>query len=182
MAIVVHPRTPRHVSLPLLRGLYSFDLARVALLAAVPADIKAAADELLITRLATITAGEKLSLAKRGSARIAGALMHDADARITKAVLENPRLTEASIVKAISRRDARESLIAEISRHPKWSLRQEIRITLLQNERIPLARALQFAQGIPYRQLLDVLHHSRLPGPTKELLLKQARATRKLRP
>src|SRR5437016_8556267 len=59
LAIVTHPRTPRHVSVPVTRHLYTFELMQVALLPAVAADIKVAAEEALIGRLPTISAGER---------------------------------------------------------------------------------------------------------------------------
>src|SRR5690349_25179970 len=41
LALVEHPKTPRHVSLPLVRHLFTFDLMQVALTPDVPADVKA---------------------------------------------------------------------------------------------------------------------------------------------
>ena len=69
-ALASHPRTPRHISVPLVRELYTFDLMRVALSPTVPADIKKTADKALISRLKTITVGERLTLARRASGRI----------------------------------------------------------------------------------------------------------------
>jgi len=57
IALVEHPRTPRHISLPLVRQLYTFDLVQVALTPTVPADLKRAADEALCNRLETISSG-----------------------------------------------------------------------------------------------------------------------------
>src|SRR5205085_12139763 len=73
LAIVTHPRTPRHVSVPVIRHLYTFELMQVALLPAVAADIKIAAEEALIGRLATVSAGERYTLAKQSSGRVAAA-------------------------------------------------------------------------------------------------------------
>jgi len=44
VALVCHPHTPRHLSIPLARQFYTFDLMRVALAPAVPADVKVAAE------------------------------------------------------------------------------------------------------------------------------------------
>src|SRR5712691_9922646 len=65
IALIGHPKTPRHVSLPMVRHLYAFDLMKLALTPVVPADIKVAADDALITRLETVSIGQKLSLARR---------------------------------------------------------------------------------------------------------------------
>ncbi len=75
IALVSHPHTPRHVSVPLARQFYTFDLMKVALLPCVSADVKVAVDGVLISRLKTITLGERLTLARRASGRVAAALL-----------------------------------------------------------------------------------------------------------
>jgi hypothetical protein len=39
LALVAHPRTPRHVSVPLMRGLHTFELMQIALQPAVSASV-----------------------------------------------------------------------------------------------------------------------------------------------
>src|SRR5207245_1865067 len=145
VAIVEHPKTPRHVSIPMVRHLFTFDLMQVTLTAVVPADIKMAAEEGLINRLETISSGEKLSLAHRASGRVAGALLLDPEQRVIHAALENSQLTEASIIKALVRRDAPAALVEAVCHHARWSPHREVRVALLRNEKTPLARALEFA-------------------------------------
>lgn len=172
-ALVEHPRTPRHISLPMLRHLYTFDLMQVALTPLVPADIKRAADEALVNRMETISSGEKLSLARRGSGRIAEELLFEKEPRVMHAALESPRLSESSIVKALVRHDASASLVEAVCQNVKWSLRREVRIALLRNDKTPLAKALEFARSLPPAFLREVLQNSRLPVNTKAYLLKQ---------
>ncbi len=172
-ALVEHPKTPRHVSLPMLRHLYTFDLMQVALTPVVPADIKRAAEEALLTRLETISLGEKLSLAHRASGRIAEELLLEKEPRVMHAALENPRLSESSIVKAVVRHDARINLVEAICQHAKWPLRREVRVALLRNEKTPLAKALEFARSLPPAVLREILQNSRLPASTKTYLFKE---------
>lgn len=80
IAFVCHPHTPRHVSVPLARQLYTFELVKVALSPAVLPDIKVAIDDILISRLKSITIGERLTLARRATARVAAALLVDVEA------------------------------------------------------------------------------------------------------
>src|SRR5271166_3402933 len=82
IALACHARTPRHVSIPLIRQFYTFDLMKVALSLVVPADVKVNADETLIARLKTITLGERSTLARRASGKVAGALLLDGEERI----------------------------------------------------------------------------------------------------
>jgi hypothetical protein len=172
LALVEHPRTPRHVSRPIVKSLFTFDLMHVALSPTVPADIKAAADEALCNRLETITAGEKLSLAHRASGRVASELLLDLEPRTVQAALENSRLTEVQVVKAITHHGATPVLVQAVCHHAKWSLRREIRIALLRSQHTPAPRALEFAAALPLPALKDVLHGSRLPANVREQILK----------
>ncbi|MGC2196433.1 MAG: hypothetical protein WA628_17300 [Terriglobales bacterium] len=172
LALVEHPKTPRHVSLPLVRQLYTFDLMQVALTPVVPADIKLAADEALCNRMETLSSGERLALAHRGSGRIAGALLLDAEARVVQAALQNSRLTESSIIRGLTGHDASAAFVEAVSHHPQWSLRREVRVALLRNEKTPMACAVEFARTIPAAQVRDILHTSRLPGNIKAYLLR----------
>jgi hypothetical protein len=172
LALVEHPKTPRHISLPLVGQLYTFDLMQVALAPVVPADIKVAADKTLCNRLETISSGEKLSLAHRGSGRFAGALLLDAEARIVHAALQSSRLTEPAIVRALTGHEASPALVEAVCRHPQWSLRREIRVALLRNEKTPMARAVEFARSMPAPQVREILRNSRLPENVKAYLRK----------
>jgi hypothetical protein len=173
VAMVAHVRAPRHLSLPLLRLLYTFDLMRVAVMPTVAADIKRAAEEVLLAKLETISSGEKLSLARRASGRLAAELLLDKEARVMQAALENPRLTEASVAKALVRSNATTPLVEAVCHQAKWSRARDIRIALLRNAKTPLARALEFARGLSAPLLREILQSSRLPQSTKACLLRQ---------
>ena len=177
-AIAAHPRTPRHISLKLVREFYTFDLMRYALTPGVAADLKRAADELLVGRLPSISLGERISLARRGSEAVAAALLLDKESRVWQAGLENARLGEAAVVRALLRPNASAALVEAVCHHAKWSLRQEVRLALLRNEKTPLGRALEFARALPPPQLRDVLHRSRLPEKVKACLRKDLESRR----
>jgi len=173
VALVCHPHTPRHVSVPLARQFYTFDLLKVALSPSVPADVKVAADQMLIARLKTITIGERLSLARRASGRVAGALLLDSETGIMRTALENPRLTEVFVIQAVLRPQASAAFIQAVAQHSKWSYRREIRIALLRTEYLSLARALEFSRGLPPPFLREVLQSSRLPARIRDQLLRE---------
>jgi hypothetical protein len=172
MSLAAHPRAPRRTALRLIRELYTFDLMQFALLPLVAADLKRVADELLVARLASVTLGERISLARRSSGMVAAALLLDRETRVWQTALENPRLAEAGLVKALLRANALPAFVKAVCHHMKWSVRPEIRMALLRNEYTPLARALEFAKRIPAAKLRDVLHSSRLPEKIKTYLRK----------
>ena len=187
-----HPHTPRHVSVPLARQFYTFDLMKVALSPTVPADVKVAIDDVLISRLKTVTTGERLTLARRASGRVAAALLLDVETigskitdaktearetRVMQTALENPRLTEALVVNSVLRPAATVALAHAVAQHPKWSCRREIRAALLRTEHLSLARALEFSREIPTSLLHELLTASRLPVQIKDQLLRESQAS-----
>jgi hypothetical protein len=178
IAIVSHPKTPRYVSLALIRQLFTFDLMRVALAPIVPGDVKHAAEEVLIHRLETISSGEKLSLARQASGRVAGALLISGELRVVRGALENPRLTDTLVIRALTSPESPAELVHAVCHHPKWSQRREVRIALLRQEHTPLARALEFSRSLPLPLLKEILLNSRLPGSVKALILEKCAAAR----
>jgi hypothetical protein len=172
IALAAHPRAPRRIAMRLIRELYTFDLMKFAMLPAAAADLKRTADELLVARVASITLGERISLARRSSTMVAAALLLDKEKSVWQTALENPRLTEGAIVKGLRRSNASPAFVEVISRHTKWCVRPEVRMALLRNEHTPLARALEFARRVPPSQLRDILHASRLPKKIKAYLQK----------
>jgi len=192
IALASHPKTPRHVSVPLARQFYTFDLMKVALSPTVPADVKVAVDDILISRLKTVTTGERLTLARRASGRVAAALLLDVETigtkiiidaktvaretRVMQAALENPRLTEALVINSVLRPAASAGLVRAVAQHAKWSCRREIRAALLRTEHLSLARALEFSHEIPGPLLNELLTASRLPAQIKDQLLRDSQA------
>lgn len=174
LALASHPLTPRRIALRIIRELYTFELMHFALTPAAAGDLKRVADELLLSRLSSVTLGERISLARRSSTLVAGALLLDKESRVWQPALENPRLTEAAVVKALQRSAATPAFVEAVSHHSKWSVRHEIRLALLRNAHTPMAKAIEFAGRIPPRQLQDILQTSRLPEKIKSYLRKES--------
>lgn len=170
MLLAAHPRARRRLTLRLIREFHTFELMRFALLPGTAADLRRFADELLVSRVASITLGECISLARRSSEMVAGALLPHKETSVWQAALQNPRLTERAIIKALSRTAATAAFVEFLSEHPKWGSRAEIRVALLRNSYTPAALAIEFARELPVAQLRDVLHSSRLPERIKEYL------------
>lgn len=164
LALVQHRRTPRHVSIPLLRRLFTFDLMQVSLTPAVPADLKRAAEEQMLMRLESLPMGQKISLARRASGRIAAELLRDKDKRVASVALENARLVEHSVVAALMRTGTQKPVFEMVSEHAKWSQRREIQIALLRSDKTPLERARQFAMHFSEDFLREVVPPSRRPA------------------
>lgn len=117
VVLATHPHTPRHLVLRLIRQFYTFDLMRFTLHPAVAADLRRVADEQLIARLTSVTLGQRLTLARRGSQAVAAALLLDQEPRVSHTALENSRLTEAAVIKVLLRPKG-SAFVEAVCHHP----------------------------------------------------------------
>lgn len=173
MAIVMHAHTPRHVSLPLVRNLFTLELMKVALHPTVPAAIKRAGEEVIVTRLASISSGERMTLARQASGRVAAALLLDSEPRIIQTALENGRLVEADVVRSLMRHNSPPVFVEAVCHHPNWSARREVRKAALRNEHTPLGVVLTFARGLRPAELREILNGSNLRANVRAYLLQE---------
>ncbi len=151
-----HPRTPRRLAMALLRQLYLFDLVRVSLLPSTPAEIRRVAEELVITRVPQLPVGQKLTLARRGPARVAGALLAEGHPQAIKLALANAFLTESQILKVLAKPGVPERVVAAISQHPRWAVQYNVRVALVRNQYTPVPVILAFLPNLTLRDLKDL--------------------------
>ncbi len=151
-----HPRTPRRFAMALLRQLYLFDLVRVSLLPSTPAEIRRVAEELVITRVPQLPVGQKLTLARRGPARVAGALLAEGHPQAIKLALANAFLTESQILKVLAKPGVPERVVAAISQHPRWAVQYNVRVALVRNQHTPVPVILAFLPNLTLRDLKDL--------------------------
>lgn len=167
-ALVFHPRAPRLVGLRLLRDLYLMDLVQYSLSTAVSAELKRHAEEYVIARLPQLPLGQRIALARRGPARIVGALMALGHAQVLEIALENPRLTESQVLKVLSREKLPQAVVLTIANHRKWSQFYNVRLALVRNDSTPLSTVLAF---LPELTVVD-LRELAAPGVVPENLRK----------
>jgi hypothetical protein len=181
-SLIIHQRAPRHISLPMLRHLYPFELMKLGVVPQLAADLKRAAEESLITKSAALSSGERLALAKQGSSALAATLLLDPEQRVMAAALQNPRLTEEGVVRALVHPESPAHLAPAVCHDAKWRVRHEVRIAALRCEFTPLAYAIDFSDKLPFARLKDILAQSRLSDSIKQYLLQTAerRAPRQL--
>jgi hypothetical protein len=135
-----------------------------ALTPAVAPDVKRAAEEQLIMRLESLPVGQKITLAKRASGRVAATLLQSSDQRIIYPALDNKQLTEALLVQALIKPRAPDRLFVLVSDHPTWQQRREIQIALLRSQKTPPERAQEFAKNFSAEFLREIV-----PAPNAEL-------------
>jgi hypothetical protein len=178
-SLAFHPRTPRLVSLRLLRDLYLMDLVQVAILPGVSAELKRNAEDQLLARLPQLPLGQKITLARRGPARVAGALLAEGHATVVPIVLDNPYMTEAQILRALAREKLPLSVIPAIIQHHKWSITYNIRLALVRNASTPLATVLAYLPELTVSDLKELAAPGIVPENLRKYL--QAEVQRRLR-
>ena len=171
VALVQHPRTPRLISLPLIKFFYLFDLVHICHTPAVPTEIKMLAEETILKRTAAIPRGEKINLARRATGRVAAALLVTEDRELIRAALDNPFLTEANLVRVLAQENLSRSLVELLAAHEKWSCRYHLRLALVRNPCTPLARVLAFLPNLALTDLLDVCLDRRTPEPVRKYVV-----------
>jgi hypothetical protein len=154
--LAFHPRSPRLVSLRLLRDLYLMDLAQLTFLPGISTELKRNAEDQLIARLPQLPLGQKITLARRGPARAAGALLAEGHAQILSVVLDNANLTEAQILKVLSREKLPDGIIKAISQHRKWSCVYNVRLALVRHPASPLSTVLAYLPELTVSDLREL--------------------------
>jgi hypothetical protein len=151
-----HPRTPKRIALAVTRQLYLFDLVRLSLLPSAPADIRRIAEEIIVARVPHLPVGEKLTLARRGPPRVAGALLAEGHLQAVKLALANAFLTESQVLKVLAKPAVPERVVAAVARHPKWSRQYNVRTALVRNPHTPAPAVLEFLPDLTLRDLKEI--------------------------
>jgi hypothetical protein len=167
-ALAFHPRTPRLASLRLIRELYLMDLVQLTLLPGTPAELKRNAEEQLVARLPQLPLGQKITLARRGTARVAGALLAEGHAQVLSIVLDNPGLTEAQVLKALSRETLPVGVVKAVAQHRKWSHTYNVRLALVRHPSSTLSTILAYLPELTVSDLRELAS----PGIVSENLRK----------
>ena len=171
-ALAFHPRTPRLIGLRILRELYLMDLVQLTLSPATPAELRRGGEDHLTSRLPQLPLGQKITLARRGPARIAGALLAEGHPQILSVVLDNAYLTEAQVLKVLSRTKLPQGVLLAISRHRKWSCTYNVRLALVRHPEVTLSTVLTYLPELTVSDLRDLA----APGIVPENLRKYLEA------
>jgi hypothetical protein len=167
-ALAFHPRTPRLASLRLIRELYLMDLVQLTLLPGISVELKRNAEEQLVARLPQLPLGQKITLARRGTARVAGALLAEGHAQVLSVVLDNGSLTEAQVLKALSRERLPAGVVRAVAQHRKWSHIYNVRLALVRHPSSTLSTILAYLPELTVSDLRELA----APGIVTENLRK----------
>ena len=135
-------------------------------------DLRLAAERRIIQQIAAQPLGNKLTLARRGTAAIQDALLREGSQSVIVACLDNPHLKEGHLHKFLTSPHASADAISMISRHSRWKNRPNIRLAILKNPRTPLIWFTTFVPELSASTARDLLASPRLTLAQKELIRK----------
>lgn len=176
--LAFHPHTPRNDTIRLIRELYLMDLIQFAISPGVLPDLKRKAEDQVIAKMPQLPLGQKITLARRSPARIAGALLADGQPMIVKAALSNPNLTEAQVLRVLAKDKLAHNVAQSIAQHDKWNHMYNVRIALLRQPSTTLATVLTFLPELTVADLRALAAPGILPENLSHYL--QAEIQRRL--
>jgi hypothetical protein len=136
-ALAFHPNVPRKIATRLLRELHLMDLMKLAQNAMTAPDLQRGAEENLIARLPHVTLGQKIALARQSSARILAALISEGNPQVVEPAVENPRLSEAQVLKLLSREKLPLAVVPAFCRSSRWTSVPNVALALLRYPHTP---------------------------------------------
>lgn len=142
-AMAFHPNVPRKIALRLLRELHLMDLMKLSQAATAAPDLQRSAEEHLIARLPHVTLGQKIALARQSSARILAALIIEGNAQVVEPAVENPRLTEAQVLKLMARDKLPLAIVPAFCRSQRWTSVPNVAVALLRYPHTPPEAAMK---------------------------------------
>lgn len=165
-----HPNTPNRIALAVVRQLYPLDLVRLSLLPSAPAEIRRVAEEVLIARIPHLPVGQKLTLARRGPSRVAGAIIAEGHPQALRLALANPFLAESQVLKVLSNPGIAERIVRSIAEHSKWSCQYNVRMALVRNQHTPVSSMAEFLPNLALRDLKEIAAMEGLAPHLKKII------------
>jgi hypothetical protein len=121
-----------------------------------------------------LTLGERKALARNNNRDMLDRLLRDPHPHVIRNILPNPRITEDDIVRLAAKRPTFPDIQAEISKSAKWSVRQRVRMALVQNPYTPPSIAVPILSLLVRPELEQVVAATDIPpivrGAALELL------------
>ena len=155
--VVLHPRSPRGLSLRLLPQLFWRQLAEVAATPHVPAAVRVRAESSLQDQLRDLRLGERVALARVATPPLIQRLLGESEPKVLQALLHNPRMREDDLLAALRNADMSPALAQAITSSSRWSERYSVRLALVLQPKTPLGIAMLQLSSLVKRDLRRVV-------------------------
>jgi hypothetical protein len=173
--IVLNPRAPRALALRLLSSLLWRDLAEAARSHRLSAAIRFKAEAQLAEQLPGLRKGDRVTLARLATPAVLRQLLSDAEPRVVRASLANPRLRESDLVQALQKDTVTVVLIREVAASRRWAESYAVKLALALQSRTPLGIALAQLTSLLPGDLRRIAESESLPPLVQASALRVAR-------
>ncbi len=120
-------------------------------------------DENLAMRLANMSVGDKIKLAMTGDKFVRNLLIKDSNKMISTAVIKNPRLTEAEVVKITASKTTPDDILRLVARNKQWLKNYNIRVAMVMNAKTPLPVSMRLLDSLNTRDLASAAKSKYIP-------------------
>jgi hypothetical protein len=93
--------------------------------------------------LRDVPLGMRKALARKPDVNVIRQIARDQDHRVIRHLLDNPRLTEADVIRIAATRPTSPQVLEEIYRHPRWITRYAVKKVIVFNPHSPLNLSLK---------------------------------------
>jgi hypothetical protein len=169
-AVAKNPCTPSNLNMTILPQMDLFELVDICHIPGISPDQKMAAERVIIQRLPLMPLGNKINLARRGTAAVVEALVKEGDPRYLEACLENPQLQEGTVFRFLNGPNSTPDGISMVARHPRWKNRLNLQLAILKNPRSPDIWGTLFTPHLSANDLNGVLATKKVSSSMKHLI------------
>lgn len=165
--IALHPKAPEVLARRLLISLFWNDLLAASSDMTLRPTVRRAADLRLGERLPGLSLGEKVNIARRAGLGLIQTLRQQPQPKVIAALLENPRLTEGSLLPMLSRETTPAPVLETVANDRRWGVRYPVRAALARNPSTPVQAALRTLPHLRKTDLQTVSRDLRIAAPVR---------------
>lgn len=166
-AVALHPKAPEVLARRLLGSLFWNDLLAASSDMKLRPTVRRAADHRLGERMSGLSLGEKVNIARRAGLGLIQKLRDQPQPKVIAALLENPRLTEGSLLPMLTRDTTPGPVLETVANDRRWGVRYPVRAALARNPSTPVQTALRTLPHLRKTDLQAVGRDVRIAAPVR---------------
>lgn len=112
-----------------------------------------------------MSVSEKLDLARKANKEARSILMRDTNRLVQLAVIASPKITESEVLLIAGNRQINDDVLRHIATNKEWMKNYQIKLSLVNNPKTPLAIALRQIPYLKQRDLALIAKSRAVPRP-----------------
>ena len=113
-------------------------------------------------QLAKVALGRRKTMARGHDINMLEKLLLDPEPSVIRNLLRNPRITEREVLRIATRRPNQDTVLTELSQHPRWFERYSVKSALCKNPYSPPMLVLGTMACLQKRDLKEIAHNRQL--------------------